>query len=107
MAELARAAGGQAQVLLITGEAGIGKTRLTEELGALAGSASGGAQVRIGESVPLVGATLAYGPFVAALILGAADTAFKYAAPELGAFFIYALTMGLLLWRPRGILGPA
>jgi len=47
------------------------------------------------------------GPFVAALILGVADTAFKYAAPELGAFFIYALTMGLLLWRPRGIFGPA
>jgi branched-chain amino acid transport system permease protein len=47
------------------------------------------------------------GPFVAALILGLADTAFKYAAPELGAFFIYALTMGLLLWRPHGIFGPA
>ena len=67
MAELARASGGQAQVLLITGEAGIGKTRLTEELSALAGNAPGGAQVRIGESVPLVGATLAYGPFVAAI----------------------------------------
>jgi DNA-binding CsgD family transcriptional regulator len=62
-----RAAGGQPQVLLITGEAGIGKTRLTEELGILAGRARGGTQVRIGESVPLVGATLAYGPFVAAL----------------------------------------
>ena len=47
------------------------------------------------------------GPFVAALILGLADPAFKYAAPELGAFFIYALTMALLLWRPRGIFGPA
>jgi len=34
-------------------------------------------------------------------------TAFKYAAPEFGAFFIYALTMALLLWRPRGIFGPA
>ena len=67
LAEFTRAAGGQAQVLLITGEAGIGKTRLTEELSALASEAHGGAQVRIGESVPLVGATLAYGPFVAAL----------------------------------------
>jgi DNA-binding CsgD family transcriptional regulator len=67
IAEMARAAGGQAQVLLITGEAGIGKTRLTEELGALAGDAYGDAQVLIGESVPLVGATLAYGPFMAAL----------------------------------------
>jgi DNA-binding CsgD family transcriptional regulator len=67
LAELTRAAGGQAQVLLITGEAGIGKTRLAEELCALASDAEGGAQVRIGESVPLVGTTLAYGPFVAAL----------------------------------------
>ncbi len=45
------------------------------------------------------------GPFVAALLLGTADTAFKYLLPELGAFFIYALTMALLLWRPRGLFG--
>ena len=61
-----RAAGGQAQLLLITGEAGLGKTRLVEELVVLVG-AEGTAQVRIGESVPLSGTTLAYGPFVAAL----------------------------------------
>ncbi len=54
---------GQAQVLLITGEAGIGKTRLVTELCAMAD----GAQVRIGGCVPAVGETLAYGPFVAAL----------------------------------------
>jgi branched-chain amino acid transport system permease protein len=47
------------------------------------------------------------GPFVAAVLVGTADTAFKYVAPELGAFFIYALTMGLLLWRPRGLFGRA
>jgi branched-chain amino acid transport system permease protein len=47
------------------------------------------------------------GPFVAALIVGVADTAFKYAAPELGAFFIYAITMAILLWRPRGLFGHA
>ncbi len=47
------------------------------------------------------------GPFVAALLLGMADTAFKYIAPELGAFFIYALTMAVLLWRPRGLFGHA
>ena len=47
------------------------------------------------------------GPFIAALLVGVADTAFKYFAPELGAFFIYALTMMLLLWRPRGLLGHA
>jgi len=47
------------------------------------------------------------GPFVAALLLGITDTGFKYLLPELGAFFIYALTMALLLWRPRGLLGRA
>ncbi len=63
----ARAVAGQSQVLLITGEAGIGKTRLAEELGARARAAAGGALVRVGEAVPLAGAALAYGPFVAAL----------------------------------------
>jgi branched-chain amino acid transport system permease protein len=47
------------------------------------------------------------GPFVAALLLGIADTAFNYLLPEFGAFFIYALTMGVLLWRPRGLFGRA
>jgi branched-chain amino acid transport system permease protein len=47
------------------------------------------------------------GPFVAALLVGTADTAFKYIAPELGAFFIYALTMAILLWRPHGLFGRA
>jgi DNA-binding CsgD family transcriptional regulator len=75
-------ADGQAQVLLISGAAGIGKTRLVTEICELAGSATsgtsgtsgtggsgrtGGAQVRIGESAPLAGAALAYGPFVDAL----------------------------------------
>jgi branched-chain amino acid transport system permease protein len=47
------------------------------------------------------------GPFVAALLIGIADTALKYTAPELGAFFIYALTMAILLWRPHGLFGRA
>src|SRR5204862_2762620 len=47
------------------------------------------------------------GPFFAALIIGIADTAFKYRFPELGAFFIYALTMAVLLWRPKGLFGRA
>jgi branched-chain amino acid transport system permease protein len=47
------------------------------------------------------------GPFFAALFLGIADTAFKYRFPEFGAFFIYALTMVILLWRPRGLFGRA
>jgi branched-chain amino acid transport system permease protein len=45
------------------------------------------------------------GPFVAALLLGIGDTAFKYLLPQFGAFFIYAATMALLLWRPRGLFG--
>src|SRR5215471_6785330 len=36
-----------------------------------------------------------------------ADTGFKYLLPEFGAFFIYALTMAILLWRPRGLFGRA
>jgi branched-chain amino acid transport system permease protein len=47
------------------------------------------------------------GPFSAALLVGVADTALQYAAPDLGAFFIYALTMAVLLWRPRGLFGRA
>ena len=47
------------------------------------------------------------GPFFAALVIGIADTAFKYWLPGLGAFFIYALTMVLLLWRPQGLFGRA
>ena len=63
----ARVVAGRPQVLLITGAAGIGKTRLVEELCAQAESAAGGARVLLGESAPLAGAALAYGPFVAAL----------------------------------------
>jgi DNA-binding CsgD family transcriptional regulator len=63
----ASVAAGQPQLLLITGEAGIGKTRLVEDLVQQVSSAGRAAQVRIGESAPLAGAALAYGPFVAAL----------------------------------------
>ena len=47
------------------------------------------------------------GPFLAALLLGVSDTGFKYLFPELGAFFIYAATMAVLLWRPQGLFGRA
>jgi predicted ATPase len=62
-AAYAQTAAGQSQLLLITGAAGIGKTRLVQELTGQAG----GAQVRTGDSAPLAGAALAYGPFVDAL----------------------------------------
>src|SRR5262249_56555712 len=43
------------------------------------------------------------GPFFAAVLIGVTDTASKYLVPEVGAFFIYALTLAGLLWRPRGL----
>ncbi len=67
LATYAQVVAGRPQVLLITGAAGIGKTRLVEELCAQAEAAAGGARVLVGESAPLAGAALAYGPFVAAL----------------------------------------
>ena len=66
-AAYAAVAGGQSRVVLLTGEGGLGKTRLVEELCGRVRSAADGAQVRVGESAPLAGATLAFGPFVAAL----------------------------------------
>jgi branched-chain amino acid transport system permease protein len=47
------------------------------------------------------------GPFVAALLLGFGDTACKYLVPELGAFFVFAAMIALLLWRPAGLFGRA
>ncbi len=47
------------------------------------------------------------GPFVGALLIGIGDTACKYWLPQFGAFFIYAVTMALLLWRPQGLMGRA
>jgi branched-chain amino acid transport system permease protein len=47
------------------------------------------------------------GPFLAAVLLGVADSAGKYLAPQFGAFFTYALTMAVLCWRPRGLFGRA
>jgi branched-chain amino acid transport system permease protein len=45
------------------------------------------------------------GPFLGALFIGIGDTACKYWVPEFGAFFIFAATMAILLWRPQGLLG--
>jgi len=45
------------------------------------------------------------GPFIAALLIGIADTACKYWIPEFGAFLVYAATIGILLWRPQGLFG--
>src|SRR6202008_1767958 len=45
------------------------------------------------------------GPFVAALLIGVADTACKYWTPQFGAFLVYAATIVILLWRPQGLFG--
>ena len=67
LAAYARVVAGRPQVLLITGAGRYRQDPADRGLCAQAKSAAGGAQVRIGESAPLAGAALAYGPFVAAL----------------------------------------
>ena len=45
------------------------------------------------------------GTFVAAMLLGISDSAGKYYFPELGAFLIYLVMIGILMWRPAGLFG--
>jgi len=45
------------------------------------------------------------GPLAAALLLGVTASACSYLAPQFGAFFIYAATLAILLWRPHGLFG--
>jgi branched-chain amino acid transport system permease protein len=45
------------------------------------------------------------GSFAAAALLGISDMAGKYYVPELGAFLIYLVMVGLLMWRPAGLFG--
>ncbi len=45
------------------------------------------------------------GAFVAALALGISDVTGKYYMPQAGAFILYAVTVMILLWRPRGLFG--
>ncbi|MDJ0948567.1 MAG: branched-chain amino acid ABC transporter permease [Alphaproteobacteria bacterium] len=45
------------------------------------------------------------GTFLAALVIGMFDFAGKRLYPEAGAFFIYAITIAVLLWRPQGLFG--
>jgi branched-chain amino acid transport system permease protein len=45
------------------------------------------------------------GSFVAAALLGICDMAGKYYVPELGAFLIYLVMVGILIWRPTGLFG--
>jgi branched-chain amino acid transport system permease protein len=45
------------------------------------------------------------GSVAAALVLGVSDMAGKYYFPWLGAFLIYLVMVGLLMWRPQGLFG--
>jgi len=45
------------------------------------------------------------GSFAAAVVLGVSDMAGKYYFPWLGAFLIYLVMVGLLMWRPQGLFG--
>ena len=45
------------------------------------------------------------GAFVAALVLGIFDNAGKYLYPDAAGFFIYAIAIPVLLWRPAGLFG--
>lgn len=45
------------------------------------------------------------GAFVASLVIGIIDTTGKYYLPHFGAFFIFVITIVVLLWRPAGLFG--
>ena len=45
------------------------------------------------------------GSLIASLILGICDVAGKYYMPQAGAFVIYAVMVGMLILRPRGLFG--
>ena len=91
---LADAAGGRAQMAFVTGESGMGKTRLVDELAARA--RAGGARVLFGECIELAAGELPYAPIVSALrplarhgdpaldALGAARAELAQLLPELG-----------------------
>lgn len=54
--------------------------------------------------VSVGGAGSLLGPFCAAMLFGIVDTAAKYYLPQLGGFLIYLLMVGLLTWRPAGLV---
>jgi branched-chain amino acid transport system permease protein len=45
------------------------------------------------------------GSFLAAVLIGMSDMFGKYYFPEYGAFFIYAVMLIILIWRPAGLFG--
>lgn len=53
--------------------------------------------------VAVGGTSTITGPLLAALLLGVADVFGKYYVPELGAFVVYLVMIGLLMYRPHGL----
>ena len=55
-------------------------------------------------ALPICNGTIV-GTLVAALAIGVADVATKYYVPAAGGSIIYIVTVGVMLWRPQGLLG--
>ena len=53
--------------------------------------------------VAVGGTSTITGPLLAALLLGVADVFGKYYVPGLGAFVVYLVMIGLLMYRPHGL----
>jgi len=53
--------------------------------------------------VAVGGTSSVTGPLLASILLGIGDVAGKYYVPKLGAFVIYAIMIGVLIWRPQGL----
>ena len=49
----------------------------------------------------------AYVGFIAALLVGLADTFGKVLVPEFASVAVYAVMAVILLWRPQGLFGRA
>jgi branched-chain amino acid transport system permease protein len=45
------------------------------------------------------------GTLLASLVIGVGDVVGKYYVPQAGGAMIYLLTVGIMLWRPQGLLG--
>ena len=100
---ITRAAAGDPRILLVTGPAGIGKTRLVQEMCARITAQAGQVEVRFGESAPLAGASLPFGPFVAALDDHAEWLLDEEASPSAGADV--AARRHILFVHMLGLLG--
>jgi len=55
--------------------------------------------------VSLGGMGTVMGSLAASLAIGVADVATKYYLPAAGGSVVYLVTVGVMLWRPQGLLG--